>query len=98
MVRRTMMQGLMNCCQILDNNIDRQTASGIFSKARALAHTSKDFSVERLKLHLQPYALHHFNEYQLDRFFKFLMSCNLLALLQGKGPSEMRIVNGDYFF
>lgn len=90
--------GVNELLSILDNKIDRQTASGIFSKARACAHTSSDFSADRLRLHLQPYALHFFNDYQLDRFFRFLMSCSILALTQHKGPSEIRIVNGDYYF
>lgn len=68
--------------RILNYRIDAKTARDIFIKSSSICYitSQKDgFSVERLKQHLAPYALHYFSDNALSKFYFYLISKNKTA-------------------
>lgn len=75
-------QGTKKLLQILNNNIDRDTAQKIFVKSSGICHLNsmrEPFTKERLKNHLAPYALHHFDDETLSEFYDFILSKSEMA-------------------
>lgn len=71
--------GTNELLRILNYSVDEKTAQDIFTKSASICHISSmkgGFSKERLKQHLAPYALHHFNDITLSRFYDYILSKN----------------------
>lgn len=86
-------KGTKELLRILNYSIDEKTAQSIFMKSSSVCYTSSmnnDFSKERLKLHLSPYALHYFDDTSLGNFYDLLSKnkkgndLNRLLELSGK--------------
>ncbi len=78
--------GTNELLRILNNRVDANTARDIFCKSSSICYTTTamgggQFSKERLKQHLAPYALNYFNDKALDEFYKYLLSKNDKAAL-----------------
>lgn len=72
-------EGTKKLLQILNNNIDKKTAKNIFVKSSSICYITSmkgTFSVERLKQHLEPYALDYFNDNTLSLFYDYILSKN----------------------
>jgi hypothetical protein len=75
--------GTNELLNILNYKIDRETAQTIFMRSASICYTTTNmfnngegFTKERLKQHLAPYALQHFNSKTLSDFYKYLLSKN----------------------
>ncbi|MBK9045650.1 MAG: hypothetical protein IPL74_02730 [Bacteroidetes bacterium] len=71
--------GTNELLRILNHSIDEKTAQDIFTKSASICHLSTmkgGFTKERLKQHLSPYALQHFNENTLSKFYDYVLSKN----------------------
>jgi hypothetical protein len=66
---------------ILSNGISRAEAKSIFNKSLAISRIASNFDLERLKRHLRPYGLHHFNETQIDKYFNYLNALTMAMML-----------------
>lgn len=76
--------GTNELLRILNNAIDANTARSIFMKSSSICYTTSmngQFSKERLKQHLAPYALNNFNDNALSEFYDYLLSKNKKAAL-----------------
>lgn len=70
-------QGTRRLLDMLGNTITKKQAENIFVKSLGICHLTslrEPFSKERLRTHLEPYALHHFNEDTFDEFYEFIVS------------------------
>jgi hypothetical protein len=77
-------KGTKKLLQILNDNIDKNTAQNIFVKSSSICYITSmngTFSKERLKQHLAPYALDYFNDDTLSEFYDFIISKNERASL-----------------
>ena len=77
-------KGTKKLLQILNDNIDKNTAQNIFVKSSSICYITSmkgTFSKERLKQHLAPYALDYFNDDTLSEFYDFIISKNETASL-----------------
>jgi hypothetical protein len=78
--------GTKELLRILNYNyaVDENTARTIFMRSSSICYTTSmkgQFSKERLKQHLAPYALKYFNENSLNEFYDYLLSKNEKAAL-----------------
>ena len=76
-------EGTKELLRILNYCIDQKTAENIFMKSSSICYTTSmnnEFSKERLKQHLSPYALHYFNDITLGCFYDYLLSKNKIKL------------------
>jgi hypothetical protein len=74
--------GTKELLRILNNKVNEETAQTIFLKSSSICYTTSlnnEFSKERLKQHLSPYALHYFNDKALNDFYAYLLSKNARA-------------------
>jgi len=75
-------EGTKELLHLLNYSIDEKTAEIIFMKSSSICYTTSmnnGFSKERLRQHLLPYALHHFNDMSLSGFYDYLLSKNKRA-------------------
>ena len=79
---------------ILDNKIGRDEAKNIALKSVAISRLSKEFSKERLRLHLSGYCLHHFNDKQVETLHGYLSFLIIADTMFRKTPSEV-VRQGD---
>jgi len=77
-------EGTNELLRILNYGVDTNMAQNIFCKSSSICYTTTmngQFSKERLKQHLAPYALHYFNDKALSEFYDYLLSKNKKAAL-----------------
>lgn len=70
-------EGTKNLLQILNHSIDEKTAQNIFVKSSSICYIKSmkgNFTVERLRQHLAPYALQYFNDETLSSFYNYILS------------------------
>lgn len=79
---------------ILNNSIDYAEARDIAVKTVSISRIAKDFTVDRLKLHLSGYCLHHFNDSQINVLYGYLTFLKVADQLFKKSSSDL-IRNGD---
>ena len=75
-------EGKKELLRFLNHSIEDKTAESIFRKSSSICYTTSmrnEFSKERLKQHLKPYALHYFNDESLNSFYDYLLSKNTRA-------------------
>ena len=87
--------------RILSNKIPRSEAKNIVLKSIFISHmcigdASDPFTKERLRAHLKPYALHHFDEEELMDFWGYLTGIYVIKLQNGKTPSEIKWDGSKY--
>ena len=74
--------GANELLRILNHQIDKNTAKMIFIRSSCICYTTSlddEFSIERLKQHLAPYALQYFDNQALSSFYTYLLSKNVRA-------------------
>ncbi|MCX7954434.1 MAG: hypothetical protein N3A01_04490 [Bacteroidales bacterium] len=73
-------EGTKELLRILNYKIDEKTAQNIFVRSSCICYLTtilgNYFSEERLKKHLAPYALNHFDDNTLSQFYNYLISKN----------------------
>jgi len=77
-------EGTNELLRILNNSIDVNTAENILFESSFICYTTSlngQFSKERLRQHLAPYALHYFSDNALSKFYDYLLSKNQRAAL-----------------
>ena len=89
--------------RILGNKISREEAKNIVLKSvfisrMSLGDKSDPFTIERLRAHLAPYALHHFNDEQLMHFWGYLIGIYAIMLQDRKTPSEIKWDGSKYAY
>lgn len=82
--------------RILGNKISREEAKKIVLKSVFISRMSDGFTKERLRAHLAPYALHHFNEEQLMNYWGYLVGIYAIMLEYRKTPSEIKWDGSKY--
>ena len=82
--------------RILENKISRTDAKTIVLKSVFISRISNGFTKERLRAHLAPYALQHFNEEQLMNFWGYLIGIQAIMLQDRKTPSEIKWDGSKY--
>lgn len=82
--------------RILGNKISREEAKNIVLKSVFISRMSDGFTKERLRAHLAPYALHHFNEEQLMNYWGYLVGIYAIMLEYRKTPSEIKWDGSKY--
>jgi len=88
-------EGTKQILYILNHKVNKQTAQNIFVKSSSICYTASlngQFSKERLKQHLAPYALHYFEEETLAVFYEYLLSKNSRA----KEVNDLLEVSRDF--
>lgn len=88
--------GTKELLQILDNQVNYETARDIFVKSAAISRISEKFDKERLRIHLSGYCLHHFNEQHIAKFYNYLTALGAAMLMNGSSPSEVKRKGNDY--
>jgi len=88
--------GVKELMIILNGKIDANEAENIIMKSVYISRVTENFDKERLRRHLQGYCLQHFNENQLEQFYRYLFALNAAKIINGKGPSGVKKVNGKY--
>ncbi len=79
---------------ILNNKISREDAKNIALKSVAISRISKEFSKDRLRMHLSGYCLQHFNDKQVETFHGYLSLLTIGSMMFRKTPSEI-VREGD---
>ncbi|MFW5879627.1 MAG: hypothetical protein ACOC22_04185 [bacterium] len=80
--------------EILDHSISKKNAENIFVKSMTIAFLTKEFSVERLQIHLDGYCKGIFSNDELQKFHEYL-TARKLALFMGR-PKVSKDQNGKY--
>ena len=81
---------------ILENKINKETAKSIFLKSVSISRISQKFDKQRLKAHLAGYAIQHFNEQQIDKFYGYLVALSAAMMIHQRTPSEVRREGDNY--
>ena len=89
--------GVEELLNILNNKIDKNEAILIFKKSTVISRVSEEFDKARLKKHFEGYCLSHFDEKQLDQFYRYLVALKAAMMINRRTPSEVRR-NGDAYF
>ena len=83
---------------ILNNKVSRNDAKNIVLKSIAISYLSDPFTRERLKKHLERYCIQHFNNMQIDKFYKYLIALTLARGINQRTPSEVCRDGDEYYW
>jgi hypothetical protein len=88
--------GTQELLDILNHEIEEETARMIFLKSTALSRLAKNFDIERLRIHLSGYCIQYFDEQRLNRYFDYLNALTIAMVVNRRTPSEVRRVGNLY--
>lgn len=77
---------------LLGNKIDFTKAVQIYTRSAALAKTTDNFDLERLRTHLAGYSLQYFSQQELNSYYEFLF-----AFRNSKSPIVVSNNSSDFY-
>ncbi|MFZ4402323.1 MAG: hypothetical protein ACOYO1_19995, partial [Bacteroidales bacterium] len=83
---------------ILNNKINFKEAQLIILKSVAISRITKKFDKARLLSHLEGYCINHFNDKQVDDFYKYLVALSSAMSFNRRTPSEVKRENESYIW